>query len=589
VQSEQAIVYERFSGAASETAPAAYRPRKPQDTVLHQVVRENLLSFLAEGELHSEDGEGYPLYIEKELREYIGCSDLSRGFARVRCQDCGFERLLPFSCKNRGICPSCTTRRMSDEAAFMVDILLPQSRYRQWTVTFPWHIRYLMARDHKLISAVLRVVMSSIFTLQRQQARRLGVPTRQAKTAGQAMIQRFGSALNSNCHPHILTPDAVFVLAEDAEQLELVELPPPTDEQVARVVEKIARRTTSLVQKYFATVDGGQDLMGGAIHDAMFKLPPVGHRDDDQPSPERRSKRCAQLDGFSVHANTSIAADNRLGLEKLCRYGMRPAFSHQRLSLDSKGRVLYRLRKPWPKEGGVEVLSFEPVTFLRRLAPLIPPPYANLIRYYGLFAPNAKYRDLLPPAPPSPYPPRPAATVRTAVSSLTDSNKAKKKPSGKAEPSSSKPSVALLPNGKRPPRCARPDNHPRTDSPQPTPSSSEPQAERPQRKTVPWAELLRRVFAVDALLCPRCAGPMVVLAFLTEVHVVTRILKHLGLPSSPATLSPARVADQLELFDAMADQDDWPGEQREGACSSRGPPVIEGDWVVEYDEPQDDY
>ena len=41
----------------------------------------------------------------------------------VRCQACRHEFLLPFSCKNRGICPSCTTRRMSDEAAYLVDMV----------------------------------------------------------------------------------------------------------------------------------------------------------------------------------------------------------------------------------------------------------------------------------------------------------------------------------------------------------------------------------------------------------------------------------------------------------------------------------
>lgn len=38
-----------------------------------------------------------------------------RGFARVRCPDCGFERLVAFSCKT-SICPSCATRRMEDGA-----------------------------------------------------------------------------------------------------------------------------------------------------------------------------------------------------------------------------------------------------------------------------------------------------------------------------------------------------------------------------------------------------------------------------------------------------------------------------------------
>ena len=78
---------------------------------------------------------------------------------------------------------------------------------------------------------------------------------------------------------------------------------------------------------------------------------------------------------------------------------------------------------------------------------------------------------------------------------------------------------------------------------------------------------------------------MVVLAFLTDAIVVTKILKHLGLPCSPAALSPARIDDQLELFDDMADQE-WSDRQGEGACSSRGPPVGEEDLVVEYDEPQ---
>ena len=50
---------------------------------------------------------------------------------------------------------------------------------------------------------------------------------------------------------------------------------------------------------------------------------------------------------------------NRLGLEKLCRYGMRPAFSHQRLSLTEQGKVLYSLRRPWPTAGGVSALCFD--------------------------------------------------------------------------------------------------------------------------------------------------------------------------------------------------------------------------------------
>jgi len=99
---EEPCAYERFPGAATTPLVPAYRPRRPHASVLHRVVRDNLLTFLEQGALHSASGEGYPLYLEKELRSYVACGSPALGFARIRCPACGFERLLPFSCKNRG-------------------------------------------------------------------------------------------------------------------------------------------------------------------------------------------------------------------------------------------------------------------------------------------------------------------------------------------------------------------------------------------------------------------------------------------------------------------------------------------------------
>ena len=42
-----------------------------------------------------------------------------------------------------------------------------------------------------------------------------------------------------------------------------------------------------------------------------------------------------------------------------------------------------------------------------------------------------------------------------------------------------------------------------------------------------WAELLRRIFEVDPLRCPRCGGAMRIITFLTEPAVIDRILTHL--------------------------------------------------------------
>jgi hypothetical protein len=114
--------WERHGGAAS--ASLRYRRREPEKTLLHTVVREHLESFLAQARERSSHGRGLPAFVERELRAYTDCGLLARGFARVRCPDCGFERLVAFSCK-ASICPSCATRRMEDGADHLVRNVFP--------------------------------------------------------------------------------------------------------------------------------------------------------------------------------------------------------------------------------------------------------------------------------------------------------------------------------------------------------------------------------------------------------------------------------------------------------------------------------
>ena len=54
-----------------------------------------------------------------------------------------------------------------------------------------------------------------------------------------------------------------------------------------------------------------------------------------------------------------------------------------------------------------------------------------------------------------------------------------------------------------------------------------------------WAALMRRVFALDILACPRCGGRLRVTATVQEPVVVRAILAHLGLAPSPDNPGPA--------------------------------------------------
>jgi len=85
------------------------------------------------------------------------------------------------------------------------------------------------------------------------------------------------------------------------------------------------------------------------------------------------------------------------GLERLCNYGARGPLSLERLSALLDGRLTYRMKRPSPT--GQTHLVMAPVAFLRRLAALVPPPRANLVRYFGVFAPNARVRPRVVPVP----------------------------------------------------------------------------------------------------------------------------------------------------------------------------------------------
>ena len=66
------------------------------------------------------------------------------------------------------------------------------------------------------------------------------------------------------------------------------------------------------------------------------------------------------------------------------------------------------------------------------------------------------------------------------------------------------------------------------------------QPERTKRRRYSWAELMKRVFLVDVLICEHCGGTRKLLTFLSEPRAVRRILEHLGLPSESPPVAAAR-------------------------------------------------
>jgi len=127
-----------------------------------------------------------------------------------------------------------------------------------------------------------------------------------------------------------------------------------------------------------------------------YRVARLGDQIDGDSLDILQSPRCATANGFSVHANVSIPAHDRMRLERLCRYAARPAVATERLSELSDGRLLYRLKRPW--RNGTTAVIFEPDDFLAKLAALVPAARVHLVRFHGILGPAAAWRALIIPS-----------------------------------------------------------------------------------------------------------------------------------------------------------------------------------------------
>jgi hypothetical protein len=123
----------------------------------------------------------------------------------------------------------------------------------------------------------------------------------------------------------------------------------------------------------------------------------------------RRAPLSAFIEGFSLHAATRVMASNRRGLWRLCAYGARGAVASSRLSELPDGRFAYDMKRALPD--GRRQLVMTDVELVEKLVPLIPPTYANLTRFHGVFAPTSRLRARVVPRPPG--------ETKTTVPSVT--------------------------------------------------------------------------------------------------------------------------------------------------------------------------
>ena len=358
--------------------PLAYKRHEPEATLLYQVLAREWESWSVERQADTSRSP-LPAYVTDEVEAYLRCGILDHGFVILSCNGCSGQLPVAFSCKRRGICPSCCAKRASEISTHLIDNVLPKVAYRQWVTTFPYELRYWLAASRELTSRIHQRVTAMIQLYYTDKAEERGIKAPLA--GGVTFVQRFGSALNINVHFHTVALEGVYSLASG--KAVFYQLPGPSDEEVADIVAAVAHMVIQDLRKqgYLAALGTGDEALALPPLDPVFADseqlaaataasttmrvafgdrqglrvrrigPSFGYEDDVAAA---RGKRCSSVNGFSIHANRYIGAKDRDALEKLLAYGARGPFSNQRLSLldadQPSGELVYTLKSPW-KDG----------------------------------------------------------------------------------------------------------------------------------------------------------------------------------------------------------------------------------------------
>ncbi len=180
---------------------------------------------------------------------------------------------------------------------------------------------------------------------------------------------------------------------------------------------------------------------------------------------------------------TYIPKNDRAGLERMCRYLLRPPISEERLKFkrgqSGEDSVIYKLKSEW--NDGTKAILLTGEEFIEKIVSIIPQPRIHGTRFHGVLAPHSKQRSLVVPKKVEPV-----SNLKTcsAVSSSNESNK--KKPAAR----------------------------------------------------ISWAKLLARVFGFDVEKCSQCGGKIKVLAAILNNDAIKKILNHLGLPTKVPEFIP---------------------------------------------------
>ena len=344
--------------------PGVYRPRHPERTSFYQILDDHFESYVRVHEERFEPRSG-PLrpVVRETVEAFLNCAQLKNGFARLRCEACGGEHLLAFSCQRRGICSSCVAKRSALFAEKLTEEILAPVPHHHVVFTIPKALRGLFERERSLLGRLAGWAYEAVKTcFQEVLAHHDAVP------GFVASIQTFG-AYGCNFHPHLHALVTAGLLATGGEFIPL----PSVD--------------TSVPTFAFRKL----------VLDGLHKAERLSDR-------FRESLLSWTHSGFSIWLGPAIPADDGDQLERMARYLTRPPIAMGSVMLTPEGQVL--ISTPPDPRTGESIKILDPLEWIQAITSQIPDPRQHVALYYGAYAnrARAKYRQSKDETPTAPLP-----------------------------------------------------------------------------------------------------------------------------------------------------------------------------------------
>lgn len=119
--------------AGSQRGPSLWHPRQPEGTPLYRLLESRYEPVKQAWKDRFEDRYGFWRgMVDGAVARYLDCGIFENGFARLHCDGCRRDVLVAFSCKGRGLCPSCGAKRGAAAAARLREEVLEAVGHAQW-------------------------------------------------------------------------------------------------------------------------------------------------------------------------------------------------------------------------------------------------------------------------------------------------------------------------------------------------------------------------------------------------------------------------------------------------------------------------